>query len=168
MKKLLFFLTLFAITVSSQLQAQSVSGFSFFTNQRNTGNTIYSRDTLVNLDTIFVYLTPGNNAFSLFKIDAILRCDSISGATAGTAYLQFAGTGAGLANGQASKTLTNDQVMWYNVSSVTLDGAGRTQYRLTGDLTSSRARLLILTPNSTARRMMITYAATLKKVPGGI
>lgn len=160
MKRLIIF-TLLAMLMS-QVQGQSVSGYTLISNQKNSGaSTIYSRDTLVNLDTIFVPLS--TKAFSLFKVDAILRCDSISGATAGSAYLQFAQTTPGNA-----ERLTDNQVIWQTVATATLDGAGRTQYRLTADLTSNRARLLILTPNSTARRMMITYNVTLKRWSGGI
>lgn len=137
----------------SEVQAQ-VSGYSCFTNQLNSGaSTIYSRDTLSGLDTIIVYLN--TNASQLFTVDAIIRCDSISGATAGTAALQYASDN--------NTRLTNSQVMWYTVTSATLDGAGRTQYRLTGTQTSRRARLFITTPNSTARKMMITYVAALKR-----
>lgn len=164
MKRLIIF-TLLAMLMS-QVQGQSVSGYTLISNQKNSGaSTIYSRDTLVNLDTIFVPLA--TKAFSLFKVDAILRCDSISGATAGSAYLQFAQTAPNNSADPALR-LTDNQVIWQTVATATLDGAGRTQYRLTADLTSNRARLLILTPNSTARRMMITYNVTLKRWSGGI
>lgn len=160
MKRLLFFILLICTLI--QVQGQSVSGYTFISNQKNTGaSTIYSRDTLSGLDTIIVPLA--SKAFSLFKIDAVLRCDSISGATAGTAYLQYAATAPGSNYTNAPSTLTDNQVVWYNVSSATLDGAGRTQYRLTGDLTTNRARLFIVTPNSTARKMMITYNVVLKR-----
>mgnify|MGYP000246390332 CR=1 FL=1 len=155
MKKLLFLFTLALLAFNATAQTQQVaSGYSSWTNQKNTGaSTIYSRDTLINLDTIIV---PLGSMIELRKLDVIIRCDSISGATAGTAYLQLANTGP-------NSSLTDNQVMWYNASSATLDGAGRTQYRLTADWSSGRARLFIVTPNSTARRMMITYFAVAKR-----
>ena len=158
MKHILFLLAFCLSLTQSQGQSSppSVSGYFVVTNQLNTGaSTIYSRDTLVNLDTVIVNLFV--NEYKLWKIDAIIRCDSISGATTGSAILQAANTGV--------KSLTSNQVMWYPVTTATLDGAGRTQYRITGDLTSSRARLFLVTPNSTARRMMMTYAVTLKRYP---
>jgi len=156
MKQFVFFFLLFCIGLSAQAQT---SGFVVKSNQRNTGaSTIFSRDTLVNLDTLIVDLFVGD--YRNWTIDGIIRCDSISGATTGTVYLQYANDG--IVNNRTSSTLTSDQVMWYNVATATLDGAGRTQYRLTGELTARRARLFILTPNSTARRMMITYNVSCK------
>lgn len=154
MKHIFFLLGILMFSLFQPPTVDAQTGFFVKTNQRNTGaSTIYSRDTLSGLDTVIVDLI--TNDYRNWTADVIIRCDSISGATAGSAILQYAS--------DDKPSLTANQVMWYPVSTVTLDGAGRTQYRLTGDLTSRRARVFFVTPNATARKMMITYVATMKQ-----
>lgn len=105
-------------------------------------------DTLTNQDTIIV-TTANNSGPTLIDVPYYYSIhvvtDSLSGANAGTAYLQ----------------VSNDRngSIWYNAQSLTLDGATQQSVLWEGILYARRARVYFITPSGTRSVRVQTYAS---------
>jgi len=108
---------------------------------------------LTNQDTDIVYLLSlSAGTKSPWSYSVTVRADSLSGANAGTIYLQQ----------------TNDGSYWTNVgSSITVDGNAASYDELTweGTLYARRLRVYAITPSGT-RTVAVRLKATLKKTTG--
>lgn len=114
--------------------------------------TLYSHgDTLANQDTVILYvgLTDAKAKPANWKYSVHVRADSLTGANAGTVYLQF----------------SNDGSLWWNhPTSITIDGpaASYDEYAWEGVLYARRLRVYAITPAGT-RTVRLRTAAILRK-----
>ena len=94
-------------------------------------------DTLTNQDTVILYpISAAKFKSKNWNYSVHVRADSLSGANAGTAYLQF----------------SNDGTLWWNHStSITIDGPGTSfdEYGWDGILYAQRMRIYAITPSGT-------------------
>lgn len=100
-------------------------------------------DSLVNQDTVILNL---NYTFKKpYYFSVAIQADSISGANAGTCYLQF----------------TNDKTVnttrWHTAQTLTIDGAGTSSAIWEGIIYARRARLYFISPSGTRRTDIYTY-----------
>lgn len=101
-------------------------------------------DTLVNQDTI-IYTTTPVLIDVPYYYSIYVAADSLSGANAGTAYLQFCN----------DRTGTN----WYNAETLTIDGTSRSAALWQGILYARRVRIYFITPSGTRRVWPIVNAS---------
>ena len=101
-------------------------------------------DTLVNQDTI-IYTTSPALIDVPYYYSIYVAADSLSGANAGTAYLQVCN----------DRTGTN----WYNAETLTIDGTTRSSALWQGILYARRARIYFITPSGTRRVFPIVNAS---------
>lgn len=88
-----------------------------------------------------------------WSYSVIVEADSLSGANAGTATLQFSNSPSNVSAANAT---------WYNVSTETIDGATTQTFHFTGEVSASRARLVITSPSGT-RETALKVQGTLKR-----
>ncbi|MCA0235460.1 MAG: hypothetical protein LCH81_03670 [Bacteroidetes bacterium] len=112
----------------------------------------YSDDqTLTNQDTAILYLglTDSKSKPANWKYSVHVRADSLTGANAGTVYLQF----------------SNDGTLWWNHStSITIDGPASSydEYGWDGILYARRIRVYAITPSG-SRTVRLRTAAIFRK-----
>lgn len=95
-----------------------------------------STDTLVNQDTIIYTTTPASIDVPYYY-SIHVQADSVSGANAGTCYLQI--------------TNKRNASVWYNLQSMTIDGTGTDEALWEGILYARRIRVYFITPSGTRR-----------------
>lgn len=93
-------------------------------------------DTLTNQDTI-IYTTTPVMVDVPYYYSIHVKADSISGANAGTAYLQFSNHRSG--------------TVWYNAQTMTIDGTGTDEALYEGILYARRVRVYFITPSGTRK-----------------
>lgn len=120
----LFALSLLCFT-SATAQAQR-----FFDLQSATA------DTLVNQDTV-IYTTTPVMVDVPYYYSIHVKADSLSGANAGFAYLQFSNHRTGS--------------VWYTAQTLTIDGSGSDEALYEGILYARRVRVYFITPSGTRR-----------------
>lgn len=91
-----------------------------------------------------ITLSAGTKAPWMYSVHIV--SDSLTGSTAGTVTLQG----------------TNDGVVWYTISSLTLDGAAQQSQVWTGTLYARRVRVYAITPSGT-KTTRYRVKAVLKK-----
>lgn len=130
-----------------------VFGFLFFLFPSVQGQdylTVRDSTVLTNQDTNIVnLLTLSQGTKNLWAYSVTVRADSLTGANAGTVYLQF----------------TNDGSYWTNhSSSITIDGPASSydEYTWEGVLYARRMRVYAITPSGT-RTVAVRTKAVLKK-----
>lgn len=102
---------------------------------------------LTNQDTqITNLITLNAGTKSLYGYSVHIVSDSLTGSTAGTVTLQG----------------TNDGVVWYTISSLTLDGAAQQNQVWTGTLYARRLRVYAITPSG-SKTIRYRVKAVLKK-----
>lgn len=106
-------------------------------------------DSLVNQDTFIVSLDYTFKAPYYYSIQ--IQADSVSGANAGTAYLQIA------------NQKTANPTRWNTLQTLTIDGAGTTTATWEGILYARKARVYYISPSGT-RRVNIYTDIQLKAV----
>ncbi len=94
--------------------------------------TVTDSTILTNQDTQITYLiTRAKGKADLWAYSVHIVSDSLSGATAGSVYLQG----------------TNDGSVWYTMQTLTLDGAAQQSQVWTGTLYAIRMRIYAITPS---------------------
>lgn len=113
--------------------------------------TVSDSTVLTNQDTQITYLnTLSQGTKSLWVYSVHVVTDSLSGANAGTVYLQT----------------TNDGYTWLNhATSLTVDGTAQQTQAWEGTLYARRARVYAITPSGT-RTVNYRMKATLKRIQG--
>lgn len=110
-------------------------------------------DTLTNQDTIIV-TTANNSGPTLIDVpyyySVHVMADSLSGANAGTVYLQVSND--------------RDGLKWYNAQTLTIDGTTTSSALWEGILYARRARVYFITPSGTRSVRVQTYAS-FKRLP---
>lgn len=107
-------------------------------------------DSLVNQDTVIL-----NFAYTFkrpFYYSVQIQADSVSGANAGTAYLQF------------SNDKATSNTKWHTAQTMTIDGTGSDYALYEGILYARRARLYFISPSGTRRVNLYTFAS-FKQLP---
>ena len=104
-------------------------------------------DTLTNQDTIIVTTTTDRGPATMeqpYYYSYHILTDSLSGANAGTAYLQF----------------SNDRLgtTWYNAQTLTIDGATQQSVLWEGICYARRARVYFITPSGTRSTRVQLYS----------
>lgn len=103
---------------------------------------------LTNRDTNIVNLiSTTNNSRIRWEYSVHIISDSISGSNSGTVYLQA----------------SNNGYSWYNLQTLTLDGAAQQFVSYEGPLYARRLRVYAITPNATARVTAVRVRAVLRK-----
>lgn len=141
MKKLLFSISIFfALCAFAPQDAQAQRFFE----------EVSDVDSLVNQDTVIL-----NFAYTFkrpFYYSIQIQADSISGANAGTAYLQF------------SNDKATSGTKWHTAQTMTIDGTGSDYALYEGILYARRARLYFISPSGTRRVNLYTFAS-FKQLP---
>lgn len=141
MKRLLFFLS-FTIALCA-FAPQDAQAQRFY-------EQISDVDSLVNQDTVIVNL---DYTFKRpFYYSVQIQADSISGANAGTAYLQFSNENA------ASPT------RWNTAQTLTIDGTTTSAALWEGILYARKARIYFISPSGT-RKVRLYTDISLKQAP---
>lgn len=127
-----------------------VASFSNITAQApitySHGDTLSGRDTVI----LYLGLTDGKSKQKNWKYSVHVRADSLTGANAGTAYLQF----------------SNDGSLWWNhPTSITIDGPASSydEYGWDGILYARRMRVYAITPDATARTVRLRTASIVRQ-----
>lgn len=102
---------------------------------------------LTNQDTQITNLVTFSQGKHPWMYSVHIQSDSLTGSTAGTVTLQG----------------TNDGVVWYTISSLTLDGAAQQNQVWTGSMYARRLRVYAITPSG-SKTIRYRAKATLKKV----
>jgi hypothetical protein len=140
MKHKIFIVLLLALIGSfspPDLSAQAILTYSH-------GDTLSARDTVILYPISAAKFKSKNWNYSVH-----VRADSLSGANAGTVYLQF----------------SNDGTLWWNhPTSITIDGpaASFDEYGWDGILYAQRMRIYAITPDATARTVRMRTAVILR------
>lgn len=105
-------------------------------------------DTLVNQDTVIYTTELSGGPLNLdvpYEYSIHVMADSVSGANAGFAYLQFSNHRSG------SK--------WYTAQTLTIDGSGTDEAFYEGTCRARRVRVYFITPSGTRRVKPHVYAS---------
>jgi len=134
-QKFLFLLFFFAAILASLNTAQAQRVFDF-----------YKTDTITDQDTITVLTTQNGGPSNIdvpYYYSVNILSDSLSGANAGTVYLQ----------------VSNDRngTVWYNAQTLTLDGATQQTALYEGILYARRMRVYIISPAGTRSTKVQVY-----------
>lgn len=105
---------------------------------------ISAADTLTNQDTVIQTTSPVQLDVPYYYSIHVLA-DSLSGANAGTCYLQFSNHRSGS--------------VWYNAQTLTIDGTTTSQALWEGIVYARRVRVYWISPSGTRSVALRTYAA---------
>lgn len=133
----------FILAVVALLSVDSVSAQRYFDVQITT-------DTLTNQDTLEVNTTKNGGPAQLdvpYYYSIHVKADSLSGANAGFAYLQF------------SDQRGTSPTQWYTAQTMTIDGTGTDEAYWTGICYARRVRIYFITPSGTRSVKPHVYAS---------